>query len=79
MAKVFGQPLIVRVVKVPVQQTVQLALQSPGGHRQSLWGNLSILVTISQPEALLQQRFDSHGELGSRRGDHLHHLAINAG
>ena len=73
MAQMFGQPLVVWAAKAPVQQAVQLGLQAPGGHRQTMWGNLTLLVAITQPEAVLQQHFHRHRELGSRWGylDHL--------
>lgn len=75
MAQMFGQALIFRAAKVAIQQAVQVGLQPSGGHRQTMWGNLAPLVAISQPETLLQQRFDRQGELGGgRRGD-MDHLA----
>ena len=53
VAQVFGQPLIVRAAKVPIQLTVQPGFQAPGRYCQAMWGNYALLVAISQLEALL--------------------------
>ena len=71
MAQVFGQALIVRAAKVPIQQAVQLGFQASRGHCQAMYGHASGRMTIAQLESPLQQCFDRQGELGRGRGGDL--------
>src|ERR1700693_5435977 len=75
VAQVFGQPLIVWAMKVPIQQAVQLGFQPTGGYSQTMGRKLAPLVAIAQPEAVLQQSFDRHRKSGGRRGSHRDHFA----